>query len=107
MVKVKEQGPKTSIPVDVEADTGASITAMKAEILQELDWVELEPTDVHIRGYSVIAEPCLGKATIDLRIGKRYQSEDVFSATKQPPTSYREMPVKHLESSLEVSQMSR
>ena len=62
MVKVKSIGPVTSIPVEVEANTGANIAVMKADVLQELYWVELEPTDVHIRGYSVIVEPCFGKS---------------------------------------------
>lgn len=70
-IKVKVQGPKASILAEVKTDKGANSTVMKAEILQELDWVELEPADVHIRGCSGIAEPCLEKATLNLEMGKR------------------------------------
>ena len=82
MITVKALGPETSIPVEVEADTGANITVVKAEVLQELDWVKLSPTDVHIRGYSGIAEPCLGKATVNLKMKNRCHKEDIFFSHK-------------------------
>ena len=62
----------------MEADTGANISVVQAEMMQDLDWVELEQTNVHIQGYSGIAEPCLGHAKVNLRFGTRYHEEDVF-----------------------------
>ena len=43
----------------------------------------LSPTDVHIRGYSGIAEPCLGRASINLKIGRRYHKDDIFFNNKE------------------------
>ena len=81
-VELNALGPDTEVSIEVEADTGANITVAKEELLQELDWVELEPTNVYIKGYSGIAEPCLGKATINLQRGARYHEEDVFFSNK-------------------------
>ena len=47
-----------------------------------MDWVKLSPTDVHIRGYSGIAEPCLGKATVNLKMKNRCHKEDIFFSHK-------------------------
>ena len=60
---------KQRIKLEVEADTGANISVAKAEILQEMDWIELEPTNVHIKGYSGMAEPCVGKAKVSFPRG--------------------------------------
>ena len=78
VVELNVLGPDTSVQIEVEADTGANITMAKAKILQELKWVKLEPTNVHIRGYSGVAKPCLGKAEINLQRGTRSHAEEVF-----------------------------
>lgn len=52
MVEIIALGPDTSIPIEIEADTGASITVKKADVLQELSWVKLRTTNVYITGYS-------------------------------------------------------
>lgn len=106
MVMVRALGPISSIPLELEADTGANITVMKADVLQEMDWVKLQPTDVHIRGYSGIAEPCLGKATINLKMGLRSHEEEVFSVTGRLRTFYHARPAKHLEIFRKGFQMS-
>ena len=38
----------------------------------------IESTDFHIRGYSGIVEPCVGKATVNLKLGQRCHAEEVF-----------------------------
>ena len=51
--------------VDVEADTEANITVVKSVVLEELDWITLELTEVRIRGCSEIYEPGLRKSTVN------------------------------------------
>lgn len=53
-------------------------------MLHDLKGVDLEPTDVHIKGYNGIAEPCVGKAKVDLQMGRYLHDEEIFfsSATK-------------------------
>ena len=46
--------------------------------MQALPWSELEPTDVHIRGYSGIAETCCGKSRVKMQMGSKFHDEDVF-----------------------------
>ena len=70
--------PDAEVPMTMEADTGANITVVKAENLENLDWIKIEPTNVHIMGYSGTAEPCLGHIKINLRRGGRSHVEDVF-----------------------------
>ena len=77
-VEVAVVGPDAEVPMTMEADTGANITVVRAENLENLDWIEIEPTNVHIKGYSGTAEPCLGHAKINLRRGGRSHLEDVF-----------------------------
>ena len=63
---------------EIEADTGTTIIIVKADVLQEMDWVTMDATDVHIRGYSGILEPRLGKAIFDLKLGHRSHAEEIF-----------------------------
>ena len=62
----------------MEADTGTNITVFKAESLQEMEWVELEQTEMQIQGYSGIAENCVGKAKVTLQLGSRAQDEEIY-----------------------------
>ena len=64
-----KNGLKSMIPISVEADTGANITLLKAEILQDLNWVQMSATDMHIEGNNAVADPCLGKAYSRLQRG--------------------------------------
>ena len=92
--------PNNSIELEVEADTGANITVAKAEILEEMDWIEMEPTNVHIKGYSGIAEPCVCKAKVNLKRRNKSHKEKVFFGNSSTSNFfYLEMPAKHLESS--------
>ena len=38
-----KNGPRSMVPMSVEADNGANITLLKAEMLQDLDWVQIRP----------------------------------------------------------------
>ena len=71
-------GPEKSWPIKLEADTGANVTVMTAGILEDMDWVDMEETNMKIKGYSGIAEECVGKARISLRRGTRTHKEEVF-----------------------------
>ena len=53
--KIMARGPSENVPINVEADTGANITLLKAEILKDLDRVQIESTDMYIRGYNGVA----------------------------------------------------
>ena len=55
------------MPIQLEADTGANITVMTAKYLDELDWVEIEDTNMHIQEYNGKAEPCFGKTSINFK----------------------------------------
>ena len=72
------KGPAKHVSVNLEADTGANITVLKAGILEDMNWVNIEPTNMHIKGYSGIAEPCLGKAVVTFQHGNRSHQEEVF-----------------------------
>ena len=52
VIEMKAKGPKKIIPIQLEADTGANITVMRADMLEVMDWVKMEPTSMHIQGYS-------------------------------------------------------
>ena len=78
VVELDALGPGRTIQIEVEADTGATITVVKAEMLGDMDWLDLEPTNVHIKGYSGIVEPCIGKATVNYQRGARKHQEVVF-----------------------------
>ena len=82
VVEIMATSPGKSVPIKLEADTGANITVMRAESLQEMDWVEISPTNMHIQGYSGIAEPCLGKANVTLQRGSRVHEEEIYFSNK-------------------------
>ena len=82
MLRIQAVGPKNSVSMDVVADTGANITVIKAENLQDLDWIVLEPTNMHVRGYSGVAEPCVGKAKIKIKVGSHAHLEEVYFSLK-------------------------
>ena len=52
-----KNGPRSMVPVCVEADAGANITLLKAETLEDLDWVQMSVTDMHVQGYSGVVKP--------------------------------------------------
>lgn len=39
VVEVTAVGPDASIPIEIEADRGANITVVKADTLQNMEWV--------------------------------------------------------------------
>jgi len=51
----------------VEADTGAIITLLNAEMLQDLDWIQMRASEMHVQGYNGVEEPCLGKAFLSFQ----------------------------------------
>ena len=77
-----KNGPRLMVPISVEADTGANITLLKAEMLQDLDWVQMRATDMHVQGYNGVVEPCLGKAFLRFQRGKRSNIEEVYFSNK-------------------------
>lgn len=54
-----------------KANTEASFTVTKYDVLQKLSWVKVSPTSSHITGCCGIAEPSLGKATVKLQMAHR------------------------------------
>lgn len=61
VVEVEIQGPEKAVKVEMEADTGANINVFEGDAMQYLDWVDLQPTKVRIKGYDGVAKPCLGE----------------------------------------------
>ena len=78
VVEIIADGLDKDVPIQLEADTGANITVMKAEPLEELDWVEIEDTNMHIQGYNGIAEPCLVKVSINFKRGNRFTTQILY-----------------------------
>ena len=78
LVNLKVNGPKSDMDVEAEADTGANITVFKGDMLQDMDWVNLANTNVHIKGYDGTAKSCLGKSVIDLKLGNKIRKEEIF-----------------------------
>lgn len=91
------KGPKQGVQIKLEADTGANITVLKAIIMEDLDLVNMEPTNLHIQGYCETPEPCLGKAFINLQRSNRWRKKSPFLASKLLPTFYPEMHAWNLE----------
>lgn len=78
VVEIIANGPYKDVPIQLKADTGAIITVMNAKSLEELDWVEIEDTNMHIQGYNGKAEPCFGKASINFKRGNRCSPHIVY-----------------------------
>ena len=57
-------GPRKPVQIEIEADTGANITVLKLDTIQDLTWVEMQPTNVHIKGYDGLAKACFGKGMV-------------------------------------------
>ena len=73
-------GPENSVKIDVEADTGANITVLKGEMIEDLNWVEMDATNIHLKGYDGMAKACLGKFELNLQNGtKSYKEIAYFS----------------------------
>ena len=71
-------GPDGAVEVKAEADTGATITVFKAEMYGEFTWMDLEQSNVHIRGYDGNSKPCCGKARAVFQRNTRRHEEEVF-----------------------------
>lgn len=73
--------------MEMEANAGANITVINSEAIENLDWVELERTNFHIKGYDGIAKECLGKFELNLQSGSKSSEEWPILATQRLPTS--------------------
>ena len=78
LVNLKVMGSNSSVEVEAEADTGANISVFKGDELQDLNWMNLEHTNVHIKGYDGTAKSCLGKAVMKLQLGNKIHQEEIF-----------------------------
>ena len=61
VVKIMAMGRSKNVPINLEAETGGNVTFLIAGVMQDLDWVQMEATDMHIQGCSGVTEPCLRK----------------------------------------------
>lgn len=78
LVNVKIMGAKNSVDMEAEADTGANISVFIGEELQNIDWMDLEDTNVHIKGFDGTATSFLGKAVMKLQLGNKIHQEEIF-----------------------------
>ena len=86
-----KNGQRLMGPISVEADTGANIILLKAEMLQDLDVVQMRATDMHVQGYYGVMEPCLGKAFLRFQRDKRSNIEEVHFCNKVKSNFYQGM----------------
>ena len=49
IVQLTAFGLNNSIELEFESNTGANIIVSKAEILKEIDWIDVAPTNVNIK----------------------------------------------------------
>ena len=78
VINIDAQGPERSVKIEMEADTGANITVLKGAMIENLNWVQLEPTNVHIKGYDGIAKACLGKFKLNFQHGNKTFKEMAY-----------------------------
>ena len=78
VINIDVQGPENSVKINMEADTGANITVLKGAMIEDLDWVNLEPTNVHIKGYDGVAKACLGKFELNFHNGTKLFKEMAY-----------------------------
>ena len=53
----------------MEADTEANIRALKGEMIEDLNLVKLDRTNVHSKRYIVISKTCLGRVGLNHQNG--------------------------------------
>ena len=74
-INIDAQGLEKSVKIEMEADTGTNIAVLKGAMMENLNSVQLEPTNVQIKGYDGIAKACLGKFEHNLHRSGGYKPE--------------------------------
>ena len=64
-------GPEKSVEIEVQADTGSDVTVFNSKVMEHLDWMQLENTNVQLKAFDGRARRCLGAAVLQLQRGKK------------------------------------
>ena len=77
-VTLKALGPDCDLDFVVEADTGASVTLFSSKLIEDMPWINLESTDMHVKGFNSSIRRCKTMAKIELRLGKKTHEETIY-----------------------------
>ena len=94
VVTLKALGPDCDLDVVVEADTGAKVTLFSSKVIEDMPWINLESTDMHVKGFDSSIRRCKAVAQIELRLGKKIHKETVYFID-HTEAFFREVLAKH------------
>ena len=88
-------GPSRKTEVNAEADTGASITVFKADMMEHLSWLELEDTSMVVQAYDGGSNTLLEKERAQFQRGHLTHEEHIYFSQDTKYNFYQGMLVLH------------